>query len=288
MDLEGSSGSEAAPGGETGVAPAADWRQWAHAKRSTYQEYPPGLGAERLQKVLSTAGIASRREAEAMIAQGRVIVNGQRATVGQKVDLGRDAVVVDGTRVKSGGKRVTLVLNKPRGVVSTRSDERGRVTVLDLIKGGGRYLYPVGRLDYDSEGLMLLTNDGELANGLTHPRNQVPKTYRAMCEKRLDDEQLERLRKGIMLEDGMARPVDLRFKKHAADGFWYEIVIKEGRNRQVRRMFSAVGAGVRRLVRVAIGPLRLAELPAGAYRPITPEELALLKETYADHSVPPR
>ena len=248
----------------------------------------PLSGSQRIQKILSVAGIASRREAEAMIHQGRVMVNDERATIGQKVDLDRDKVVVDGARMKSPGKRMTYVLNKPRGFVSTRNDERGRPTVLELIKGADRYLYPVGRLDYDSEGLMLITNDGELANGLTHPRHQVAKTYRALTDKMLDDDQVAKLTRGVMLEDGMAKPVEFGLHRKNSDGFWYEIVIREGRNRQVRRMFSAVGAGVRRLVRVAIGPLRLAELPAGAYRPITPEELALLKEAYAHHSVSTR
>lgn len=251
-------------------------------------EGPPVEGPTRIQKLISIAGIASRREAEEMIEQGRVMVNGQRATIGQKVDPFKDKVIVDGSRLRLSKERVTYVLNKPRGVVSTRSDERGRMTVLDLIKGGDRYLYPVGRLDYDSEGLMLLTNDGELANGLTHPRHQVPKTYRALIERVLDDDQISRLKKGIHLEDGVTRPAELALFKKVNEGVWYEIVIKEGRNRQVRRMFSAVGAGVRRLVRVAIGPLKLAELPTGTYRPITPEELALLKEAYADHPVPTR
>ena len=251
-------------------------------------EGPPLDGATRIQKLMSIAGIASRREAEEMIEQGRVTVNGQRATIGQKVDPFKDKVAVDGSRLKFPKERVTYVLNKPRGVVSTRSDERNRATVLDLIKGGDRYLYPVGRLDYDSEGLMLLTNDGELANGLTHPRHQVTKTYRVLIERVLDSEQVDRLKKGIYLEDGVTRPAELVMHRKVNEGVWYEIVIREGRNRQVRRMFSAVGAGVRRLVRVAIGPLRLAELPAGAYRPITPEELRLLKEAYAHRSVPTR
>jgi len=226
--------------------------------------------------------------AEALIVEGRVSINGIKAVIGQKVDPELDVVLVDGTRIHIARKSVYIVLHKPPGYVSTRRDDQNRPTVLDLIEGNDRYLYPVGRLDLNSEGLMLLTNDGEMAHALTHPRFEIPKTYHVQVDQVVPQDQLGRLRRGIRLEDGQTRPADVRLLKKRGRGLWYEIRIREGRNRQVRRMFRAVGARVIRLIRVALGPLRLAGLPSGAYRSLLPEELALLKETYAHHPVPAR
>jgi pseudouridine synthase len=242
----------------------------------------------RLQKLLSAAGVASRREAERMIEQGRVTVNGAPAVLGQKVDPAKDRVKVDGAAVRPPRRPVYLLLHKPRGYVTTRADERGRPTVLDLVREKSRYLYPVGRLDMDSEGLLLLTTDGEVAHRLTHPRHQVSRTYRVLVDRPVTEELLDRLRRGIMLEDGMTRPAKVRLLARRRDGVWYQIVIREGRNRQVRRMFGAAGTSVRRLVRVGLGPLSLSGLPSGAYRPLTPEEVALLKERHDDRPVPAR
>jgi pseudouridine synthase len=222
-----------------------------------------------------------------MIAQGRVTINGKSAVLGQKVDPVNDRVMVDGSGVRPGVEVVYVLLHKPKGYLSTRRDDEDRPTVLDLIEGSDRYyMYPVGRLDLNSEGLMLLTNDGELAFALTHPRFSVPKTYQVHVNEPVDAAALTRLRKGIHLEDGPTRPAQVRRLSRPGHGHWYEIQIREGRNRQVRRMFEAIGARVRRLIRVAFGPLKLAGLPSGAHRSLTPEELRLLKEIYARHPVP--
>ncbi|MBI4863982.1 MAG: rRNA pseudouridine synthase [Candidatus Riflebacteria bacterium] len=239
----------------------------------------------RLQRFLSMAGVTSRREAEELIRQGRVRVNGRPASIGQKVDPASDRVEVDGTAVRPVHQRTYVVLHKPRGYVSTRKDTHGRPTVLDLVGGDSRYLYPVGRLDSDSEGLVLLTDDGDLAHVLMHPRHEVFKTYRALVDRALTAANLARLQSGVKLDDGPTRPALVRPVRGPASGCWYEVSIAEGRNRQVRRMFRAVGASVRRLIRVALGPLRLGGLPVGACRSLTPRELRLLKEIYAHSRV---
>lgn len=247
----------------------------------------PGL---RLQKFLSQAGIASRRYAEEMIAAGRVLVNGKVPEAGTRIDPDKDVVEVDGKNVAktlATDDRFTVMVHKPPGYVSTRYDPQKRPTVLSLLPGNSRYLYPVGRLDYDSEGLLLLSNDGELANRLIHPRNGVHRTYRALVDRSLEPEALADLTRGPALGDGPTKPVRVEFCGLFDDGPWYEVVIAEGRKRQVRRMFAAVGANVLRLIRTAMGPLVLGDLARGAHRPLTSEELELLRGAHVGNRVLP-
>ena len=228
----------------------------------------------RLAKFLAHAGVASRRAAEDVVRAGRVTVGGEVVS-----DPARDVdetsgVAVDGRALGGAEGRLVLMLNKPPGVVSTAKDTHGRRTVLDLVAARGTRLYPVGRLDADTTGLILLTNDGELANALTHPRFEVPKTYRVRVARGpVSDRAVRRLREGVQLEDGMTAPA--RVRRAGADVL--EITIHEGRNRQVKRMCDAVGHRVLSLERVAFGPLRLGDLPAGGARRLTGAELDRLR-----------
>ena len=240
------------------------------------------MPAERLQKLLSRAGIASRRQAEAWIAAGRVTVNGVPARLGDKADPDRDVIAVDGRPLADLPARLArkryVMLHKPRGVVTTLRDPQGRPCVGDLCRRAGLTgLHPVGRLDYDSEGLLLLTDDGELTFALTHPRHQVDKVYHVLVRGDLAEERLRRLESGLLLEDGPARAASARILRRRPGGGWVEIVLREGRKRQVRRMCRAVGWEVRRLVRVAIGPLRLGRLAPGRWRHLRPGEVAALR-----------
>jgi 23S rRNA pseudouridine2605 synthase len=223
----------------------------------------------RLVKFVATAGVASRRASEELIRAGRVTVNGQPVTDPAR-DVGeRDEITVDGAKVRQPERRVVYAVNKPVDVVSTARDPQGRPTVVGLVPGTSR-LYPVGRLDADSSGLILLTNDGDLAHRLTHPSFEVPKTYvAAVARAPVRDAALRALRSGVELEDGPTTPA--RVRRLADDRL--EITIHEGRNRQVRRMCEAVGHPVRALERVAIGPLRLGRLPSGGYRRLTDTEV---------------
>jgi 23S rRNA pseudouridine2605 synthase len=228
----------------------------------------------RLVKHLAHAGVASRRAAESLIAEGRVRVDGETVRDPAR-DVGEDnRILVDGRAVSGLEPRVTYAVHKPVGVVSTAQDTHGRPTVVGLLPEEGLRLYPVGRLDADSSGLILLTNDGELANRLTHPRFEVPKSYRArLAGKPIDEAALRRLREGIELEDGRTAPAEARrLGEHEL-----ELTIHEGRNRQVRRMCSAVGREVLELRRVRFGPLRLDRLAAGEYRRLEQSELDLLR-----------
>ena len=228
----------------------------------------------RLAKYLAHAGVASRRAAEEIVRAGRVTVDGEVV-----VDPARDvddtrAVTVDGRRVAGAEERVVWAVNKPEGVVSTARDTHGRRTVVELVEAGGARLYPVGRLDADSTGLILVTNDGELANALTHPRYEVPKTYRVrLARAPVSDRAVRRLREGVQLDDGMTAPA--RVRRAGEDVL--EITIHEGRNRQVRRMCDAVGHRVLSLERIGFGPLRLGDLPRGAARRLTTPELDRLR-----------
>ena len=228
----------------------------------------------RLAKYLAHAGVASRRAAEEIVRDGRVTVGGEVVTDPAR-DVGDgDAVTVDGRALHGAEERVVWILNKPEGVLSTASDTHGRRTVLDLVDAGGARLYPVGRLDADSTGLILVTNDGELANALTHPRYEVPKTYRVrVARSPVSDRAVRRLREGVQLEDGLTAPA--RVRRDGPDVL--EITIHEGRNRQVRRMCEAVGHRVSSLERIAFGPLRLGDLPRGAARRLTGAELDRLR-----------
>jgi len=235
---------------------------------------------ERLQKILSQAGIASRRASEKLMLDGRVSVNG--ATVrelGSKADAARDDIRVDGRRIKVVERHRYLLLNKPRGYVTTRSDPQRRPTVLDLLRGVREYVYPVGRLDYDSEGLLLLMNDGDLAARLTHPRHGVPRVYEARVLGVPDDHDLERLSRGVRIEGRRTEPARVVRRPHGrgAESTTLTITIREGRNRQVRDMCDAIGHPVTHLKRVAIGPIRDPMLRTGHWRELSAEEVRSLK-----------
>jgi 23S rRNA pseudouridine2605 synthase len=229
----------------------------------------------RLQKVLAAAGIASRRACEILISEGRVEVNSEIVVEqGRRVDPERDVIRVDGARIPPPRRHRYLALNKPRGVVTTMSDPEGRRTVADLVAVGGKdRLFHVGRLDTDTEGLLILTNDGDFAHRLAHPSYQVPKTYIAEVAGLVGEQALSRLRRGITLEDGPVRPTSVKIVSTAGDKTLLKITIQEGRNRIVRRTMEAVGHPVRRLSRIGIGPVRLGNLKVGEYRDLTREEL---------------
>jgi len=236
----------------------------------------------RLQKILSQAGVASRRAAETLIAEGRVSVNGTTVReMGTKADPATDNIRVDGRRIKSAEVLRYILLNKPPGYVTTRSDPQRRPTVIDLLRGVREYVYPVGRLDYDTEGLLLLTNDGDLAARLTHPRHGVERTYEARIAGVPDAGALERLRKGIPLDGRRTLPADVRLLTRGRgdrDGVLV-MTIREGRTRQVRRMCEAVGHPVRALTRTRIGPLSDRRLKPGQWRELTLEEIRAVKKS---------
>lgn len=233
---------------------------------------------ERLQKFLAHAGVASRRKCEEMILEGRVKVNGKLIKeLGTKINPGKDNVQVDGKKVQQSEKKVYLMVNKPRGHVTTVEDEKGRKTVLDLLENVKERVYPVGRLDYESEGLLLLTNDGELTYALTHPKHEIAKTYKVRVKGIPTAEALEELANGVELDDGMTAPAKV-FLAHVLNGnALLEITIHEGRNRQVRRMCEKIGHPVIRLVRTRIGPLELRKLSSGEVRSLSIRELREIK-----------
>lgn len=234
--------------------------------------------AERLQKYLSRAGVASRRAAEEMIAAGRVRVNGAVVTtMGVKVTPGVDRVEVDGREVRPPADHVYLMLNKPAGYVTTLKDPLGRPIVADLLPDLGRRVFPVGRLDADTTGLLLLTDDGEFSQLLMHPRFHVPKTYRARVEGVPSEAALEKLRRGVVLRDGPTLPADAALVSREHGSAVVRITIREGRKRQVRRMFKHIGHPVIELHRERIGPLSLGDLPEGAVRALTDAEVELLR-----------
>ena len=230
---------------------------------------------ERLQKVLAHAGLGSRRAMEELIAAGRVKVNGRRAVLGARIDPDKDEVEVDGSRVPLEQDLLHYMLNKPVGVVSTASDPEGRQTVLDLLDLPAR-LWPVGRLDTDSEGLLVVTNDGELTHRLTHPRYEVPKTYLAEVKGTAGGRAIKQLIAGVELEDGVTKRAKVSLVEATRGGTLLEITITEGRNRQVRRMCEAVGHPVKRLVRTTLGPLHLGRLKPGTFRKLSLEEVRAL------------
>lgn len=244
---------------------------------------------ERLQKVLAHAGLASRRAAERLIVEGRVTVNGAVASkLGTKVDPERDAIKVDGKRIGAPpAGRSYLALHKPRGVVTTMSDPEGRPTVKDYLRGVKARVYPVGRLDFASEGLIILTDDGSLARDLMHPSRGVEKTYLVKVAGQPEPEVLARLCRGIPLDGKRTGPAKARIVRRA-DNAWVEITIGEGRNRQVRRMFQAVGHPVQRLRRLAYGGVALGRLPVGQLRPLTEAEIAQLARAAGGPAVKPR
>jgi 23S rRNA pseudouridine2605 synthase len=249
----------------------------------------------RLQKILSAAGVASRRTAETLIAQGRVAVNGTTVTeLGSKADPEADEIRVDGRRIKPVRRNRYLLLNKPRGYITSRSDPEHRPTVIDLLREGGvtDYIYPVGRLDYDSEGLLILTTDGDLAARLTHPRHGVPREYEVRVRGVPDRHALTRLARGIVIESRRTSPAEARLQRtiESAGGAQaiISLVIHEGRNRQVRKMCEAIGHPVVRLRRVRIGPIADDRLKPGQFRDLTAREQGALKKATAGsgHSRP--
>ncbi|MHB2018105.1 MAG: pseudouridine synthase [Candidatus Xenobia bacterium] len=227
---------------------------------------------ERLQKVLARAGLGSRRQCDEMVAAGRVRVDGVVAQPGSRVGA-QATITVDGRPLPQAEAAVYLMLHKPSGYVTTARDPQGRPTVLQLVSQVPERLFPVGRLDYDTEGLLLLTNDGDLAHALTHPRHEIDKEYVAEVAIEPDDRSLQRLRDGIQLEDGPTWPAQVERLAPRR----LRLIIHEGRNRQVRRMLAAIDCAVKRLQRVRVGPLRLGSLPAGAWRRLTPRELERLR-----------
>ena len=235
---------------------------------------------ERIQKVMAARGICSRRAAEVMIKAGRVKVNGRPISLGDSMDSAKDTVNVDNNSYppQKRKKFLYLMLNKPRGYLTTASDERGRRTVLELLTGIDERVFPVGRLDMVSEGLLLLTNDGDFANLMTHPSHKVSKLYRTTVRPRATEEQVAKLASGVVLDDGdRTQPASVRVLSEDTGRSVLEISVKEGKNRQIRRMCEAVGLDVARLRRVALGPVKLGMLKPGQYRELTPAEINALR-----------
>ncbi len=231
---------------------------------------------ERLQKIIASSGVCSRRQAEKWIVEGRVRCNGEVAMLGQCADESADEITVDGKPIPSVRKHVYLMLNKPRGYVTTLSDEKGRKNAAQLVSGCGVRVYPVGRLDMDSEGLLLFTNDGEFANLLMHPKHEVCKTYRVWVNG-FSDEGLQQLQQPIELDGYLIRPPKVRLIRTQENRAVVEVTIHEGRNRQVRRMCKNAGMNVQKLLRVSEGKLQLGDLKPGAWRYLTDAEVQQLK-----------
>jgi 23S rRNA pseudouridine2605 synthase len=229
---------------------------------------------ERLQKVIAHAGITSRREAERLILDGQVVVNGSViTTLGTKVDPAHDVITVKGARVKPAPEKLYLLMHKPVGYVSTVKDPQQRPVIIDLLRHITSRVYPVGRLDYDAEGLILLTNDGELAYRLQHPRYRISRTYEVKVKDFFPGEKLSLLRNGIQLEDGMTLPAKATFLKKAMRNSWLSITLYEGRNKQVKRMCAAAGHPVLKIKRIRFGSLKLGRMSPGDYRHLTQDEV---------------
>ncbi len=236
-----------------------------------------GAMEQRLQKILSRAGVASRRKAEELILAGRVTVDGRPASLGQRADPERQIIAVDGTPIPWPPPQFHIALNKPRGFLSTREDPHAGRTVFELLPEDKQaQLVMVGRLDRDSEGVVIFTTDGELAHRLMHPRYRVPRVYRVLVEG--DPRAVGRVRAGVQLQDGPARPERAEIVKRSGRRFWVEMVLREGRKREVRRICAAVGWRVLRLVRIAYGPVRLGRLPAGQWRELKAAEVRALRK----------
>ncbi|TQI65679.1 pseudouridine synthase [Clostridium sp. KNHs216] len=230
----------------------------------------------RLQKMLADCGVASRRKAEEMISAGEVKVNGVTAKIGDKVDPKKDKVSVNGRLLDTHVKPVYLMLNKPRGFITTMSDEMDRKCVAELIKDVPERIYPVGRLDRESEGLLLMTNDGEFANAMTHPSLHIPKTYRVTVHPSISEDQLTQIAVGIVIDGRKTAPAKVNVLSQEAGRVVLEIVLYEGRNRQIRKMCEQLGLEVARLKRIAVGPVKLGMLQPGTWRLLTSEEVKKL------------
>lgn len=234
------------------------------------------MASERIQKILAAAGYGSRRSCEELIRQRRVRVNGVTVELGARADPARDQIQVDGRRVRVDSRLITVALYKPLGVITTLDDELGRKTVRDLVPLEA-HLVPVGRLDADSEGLVLLTNNGDLVNRLTHPRFEHEKEYHVLVQGRPDETVLSRWRRGVMLEDRQTLPAHVSLMRTDGDGAWLRIVMREGRKRQIRNVAALLGCPVRQLIRVRVGPIRLGSLRPGEWRYLDKRELQTLE-----------
>lgn len=239
-------------------------------------------GKIRIQKLIADAGIASRRKAEELIERGAVTVNGRRARLGDKADPKKDKLVVAGREIvfKKNTKKYYIMLHKPRGYITTMSDEGGRKCVAELVDDIPARLFPVGRLDKDSEGLLLMTNDGDFANMISHPSTHFAKTYRVTVRPAVTEEQLNQLTTGVTIDGKDAAPSSLRVVEAGQDRTVLEFILEEGRNRQIRKMCEAVGLEVARLKRKAVGPVRLGMLQPGKWRELTPEEMKSIRNYY--------
>jgi 23S rRNA pseudouridine2605 synthase len=232
---------------------------------------------ERIQKILARCGVASRRNAEELIVQGRVTVNGKTASLGMKADSDKDHIKVNGKLIKKHESTVLIMFNKPHKCITSMHDPQGRPTVKDFLKGVKTRVYPVGRLDYDAEGLVLLTNTGEFANAIMHPKKKIPKTYCVKIKGVLEEKQIQKLERGIKLEDGITAPAKIKKLRKEKVNSWVDITIHEGRKHQVKRMFEKVGHPVLKLKRTKIDGLSIGSLPVGRYRYLIPEEIKRLK-----------
>ncbi len=233
-------------------------------------------GKVRLQKYLAECGVTSRRKSEELIEQGSVRVNGQTAQIGDKINPKSDTVTVKGKKIVKQKSHTYIMLHKPRGFITTMSDERDRKCVAELIKDVPGRVYPVGRLDRDSEGMLLCTNDGEFANAMTHPRRHVPKTYRVTVRPGITQEQITSLTTGIVIDDHMTAPAEIRVVTREEGRVVLEIILYEGRNRQIRKMCEAIGLEVARLKRTAVGSVKLGMLKQGDWRDLTDDEVRKL------------
>ncbi|MBI4689087.1 MAG: rRNA pseudouridine synthase [Nitrospirae bacterium] len=233
---------------------------------------------ERLQKILAKMGIASRRGAEEIILEGRVTINGKTATLGMKADMSKDHIKLDGKLLTKPEPKIYLMLNKPRGVITTLSETEERPTIRNFLKKIKYRAFPVGRLDYDSEGLLFLTNDGDFAHAVLHPSKKIPKTYHVKIKGFLEDDKIERLKKGVKLQDGLTLPSVVKKLRKSEENSWIEITIYEGRKRQVRRMLERVGHSVLKLKRVRINGIELGNLAPGEIRYLTPMEVNKIKK----------
>lgn len=228
---------------------------------------------QRLQKIIAEMGIASRRKAEELIMEGRITVNGRVATIGTKADPERDHIKLDGKLLTAPEKKVYYIFNKPRGVVTSLSDPEGRPTVGDFLTRIKERVFPVGRLDFDSEGMLIITNDGDFAHGILHPSKKISKTYLVKIKGFLEDDEIEKLRTGIKIDGIMTAPARVKRLKKAESNSWIEITIHEGKKRQIRKMLQRVGHPVIRLIRIRINGVEMGDLAPGEYRRMTVDEL---------------